>query len=139
MLRNIRINFIPHNAQRYETVGDWRVLHDGETWQIDVSMMKDWRHNVLVAVHELVEMAQCIERGIDEQTVTDFDLQFEATRAPNNEDEPGWDPQAPYRAQHIFAENIERELADQLRVDWSTYEAEILSLDQSSCSKQPTL
>lgn len=122
----IVIEFIPHNKQRYETVGDWYykkgVLH------IKVSMMSDWRYEVLVAIHELAEVMLCRQRGIETAVVDRFDMEFERKRKPGNEDEPGDDPRAPYRKEHFFATNIERQLALELGVDWKTYDKEVVSL-----------
>lgn len=122
----IVIEFIPHNKQRYETVGDWyyrnRELH------IRVSMMSDWRYEILVAIHELAEVMLCKHRGIPAAAVDAFDMAFEKARKPGNEDEPGDDPKAPYRKEHFFATNIERALALELGVDWATYDAEINAL-----------
>ena len=127
-MRNIRVDFIPHSAQRYPTVGDWRETNEGETWKIDVSMMSDWRYGYLVAMHELIEMALCKHRGISEQAVTDFDLDFEAKRPDGCDDEPGGAQDAPYREEHLFAEAIERRLAAELGVDWPAYDQEVTNL-----------
>jgi hypothetical protein len=122
----IIIETIPHKRQRYETCGDWYfrkgVLH------IKVSKMSDWRREMLVAVHELVEVLLCKDRGITTAEVDAFDKAFEKARAPGNEDEPGDDPKAPYRKEHFFATNIERLLSAELRVDWAKYDKEINGL-----------
>jgi hypothetical protein len=122
----ILIEFIPHNSQRYETVGDWYykkgILH------IKVSMMSDWRYEVLVAIHELAEVLLCRHRGITAAAVDQFDKDFEAKRQPGNVDEPGDDAKAPYRKEHFFATNIERLLAAELGVDWATYDKEVVNL-----------
>lgn len=117
---------IPHKRQRYPTVGDWYfkkgALH------IRVSKMSDWRHEMLVAVHELVEVLLCKHRGITAAKVDAFDKAFEKARKPGNEDEPGDDPKAPYRKEHFFATNIEALLSAELGVDWAKYEREINDL-----------
>ena len=122
----IIIETIPHKRQRYETCGDWYfrkgVLH------IKVSKMSDWRREMLVAVHELVEVLLCKDRGITTAEVDAFDKAFEKARAPGNEDEPGDDPKAPYRKEHFFATNIERLLSAELRVDWAKSDKEINGL-----------
>lgn len=123
----ITLREIPHGDQRYETVGDWFVLPNG-SWHLRASNMGDWRYAFLVLVHELVEMALCQHRGIPEAAVTQFDLDFEAQRAPGNTDEPGHDPLAPYHAEHVFAEGIERQLAEALGVQWDSYERVICDL-----------
>ena len=49
----IIIETIPHDHQRYNTVGDWQFSPDG-TLHVKVSEMDDWRHEALIAVHEVV-------------------------------------------------------------------------------------
>jgi hypothetical protein len=43
-------------------------------------------------------------------------------------DEPGHDPKAPYNKEHIFAEKIERQIAEELGVDWEEYSRVVESL-----------
>lgn len=122
----IVIETIPHKKQRYPTVGDWYtrkgVLH------IRVSQMSDWRYELLVALHELVEVSLCKHRGITEAETDAFDIAFEKARKPGNEDEPGDDPKAPYRKEHFFATSVERLMAAELNVDWNKYDREIYDL-----------
>jgi hypothetical protein len=123
---NIRIETIPHEKQQYETVGNW--FWDVDTLVIHVSNMKNWKYELLVAIHEITETALCRDRNISEDSVTDFDLEFEARRQEGNTDEPGDDPNSPYRKEHLFATNIERLLAAELKVEWDKYEKTINSL-----------
>jgi hypothetical protein len=116
-LSDILITFVPHAKQRYETMGDWYVNDKGQ-WVIVVDEMGDWRKSVAVAIHELVEMSLCMDRGIEEQDVTDFDLKFNATETPG---ESGDEPDAPYHKEHRFATHIEREIVEELGVEWGTY------------------
>lgn len=110
-----------HEDQRYVTLGDYWVDSDG-TIQIRVSAFptgdyRSWPMQVLIAVHELIEMALCLRRGISEPDIRRFD------ETHPNLDDPGNDPAAPYHKEHVFAENVERLLAQQLGVDWKEYEA----------------
>lgn len=123
---NIRIETIPHEKQQYETVGNW--FWDVDTLVIHISNMKNWKYELLVAIHEITETALCRDRNISEDSVTDFDLEFEARRQEGNTDEPGDDPNSPYRKEHLFATNIERLLAAELKVEWDKYEKTINSL-----------
>lgn len=125
---DIRIREISHSQQAYETCGNWTINPSGETWDITVSNLGDWRYAFLVAVHELIELALCRHRGISETAVTQFDLAFEAARSDGNTDEPGHDPAAPYHHEHVFAEAIERQVAAQLGVEWNSYEQKVLEL-----------
>lgn len=124
------IESIPHDQQRYETVGDWyyEQLADGPCLVIRVSEMQDPRHIILVAFHELWEATLCQHRGITQQMVDKFDNEFEARRQPGNIDEPGDDPQAPYRREHCSATGVERLLASELDVAWNPYANEVESL-----------
>ncbi len=118
------IKAIPASKQRYPTAGDWEFLHhDGI--EVRVTEQFDWRHEFLLGLHELVEAALCKHRGISEEAVTAFDVEFEAQREEGNTDEPGDSPFAPYRREHAFAMLIERGVAEELDVDWDAYEAAI--------------
>ncbi|MDQ2899458.1 MAG: hypothetical protein M3Y07_06610 [Acidobacteriota bacterium] len=118
----INIETIPHETQRYPTVGDyWEDATQME--QVRVSEMPDWRYEALVAVHELVEMILGKHRGIAEEAISDFDIEFEKSREAGKVlGEPGDDSRAPYRKEHFFATNVERLLAAELGVDWFAYE-----------------
>jgi hypothetical protein len=126
----INIETIPHPSHRYETVGDWWIDRDG-TWQIRVSEMSDWRYCLLVAFHELSEMAQCEQLGIKEEDISAFDIQFEKERSEGRhapEEEPGDAENAPYRKQHFIATNVERQMSDALGVNWASYDNEVINL-----------
>lgn len=111
---NITIQVIPTADQRYATLGDY--WWEGEELQIRVSEMPDWREQILIAVHELIEATLCEDRGIEEPDIMAFD-----TEHPECSD-PGAHPDAPYRAEHFFAENIERLLCAEFGLDWQEYE-----------------
>ncbi len=124
---NIKLVTIPHEEQRYPTVGDWVV--NGDNLYISVSKMDDPRYELLVAVHELVEVLLCKERGIPQELVDKFDMEYEASRSEwDTTSEPGDAASAPYRKEHFFATSIERLLAAELGVDWKKYEAAVEAL-----------
>jgi hypothetical protein len=118
----IQIETIPHEQQRYPTVGDyWE--DEGGVEQVRVSNMIDWRYEILVAVHELVEWALTKHRGIDEAAISDFDVDYERLRETGVvKGEPGDSAKSPYRREHFFATNLERLLAAELDVDWFEYD-----------------
>lgn len=134
---NVKIKVIPHNQQRYNTCGDWQFQRDG-TLLITVSSMKNWRLEMLVAIHELVEVVLCKDRGITQEQVDAFDFQFEKDREPANrcrtcgtsyeDTSPGDDAKAPYHKEHFAAEIVERFLAGELKVDWNNYVDQVKSL-----------
>lgn len=122
------ISQVPHQRQRYETVGDWI---PGSPVKIRVSKMKDERYVFLVALHEMIEYELCRMNGITDREVVKFDMNFEKEkreRLHSIEAEPGNDPRAPYRNEHGFATMIERTVAQRMGVSWSAYENAILSL-----------
>lgn len=123
---NVVIKVIPHEKQRYDTVGDW--WWEGGTLQMRVSKMSDWRYEMLVAFHEMAEALICKFKGIRQEEVDAFDTQFEKARKPGNEDEPGDDPKAPYYEAHQIAVVLEHGLALAFRVDWKKYNKEVMSL-----------
>ena len=123
----IQLRTIPHSEQRYETVGDWENLPDGSL-RISVSDMGNDDYAFLVAIHELVEVWLCNKRGITDEAVSAFDIEYEKNRPEGDESEPGDHPDAPYRKEHFFATNIERMIALELGVDWKLYSERVESL-----------
>jgi len=118
----MHIETIPHETQRYPTVGDYWLDEVGVE-QIRVSEMMDWRYEVLVAIHEIVEMALTRHRGIAEEDITEFDIKFEQDKEKGLiGGEAGDNVNAPYRKEHFFATNLERLLAGELDVNWFEYD-----------------
>lgn len=116
----IVIDTVDHTDQRYPTAGDW--LFDGGKLQITVSRLGDPDMELLVAVHELVEAWLCDKRGIAEPDVMAFDVDHDG------ESDPGSLSEAPYHKEHMFAETIERLLANELGIDWNAYGARVEAL-----------
>lgn len=79
-MKDILIDTVPHADQRYDTPGDYWVDGQGR-WHIRVSELGDWRYELLVTVHELVEMALCEHKGITQQEIDAFDIAFEQRRS----------------------------------------------------------
>jgi len=114
------IETVPHAQQRYETCGDWQ--WDGETLNIRVSGLGDWRKEMAVAVHELVESLIAKQQGISEAEVDEFDMNYEANRPEGDTSEPGDDPECPIHAAHCIATAVERMLIPYLELSWREYE-----------------
>lgn len=100
---------------RYRTVGDWFFPYDHEL-SIQVADTGNWRFNLLVAIHELVEVFLCTDKGISQESVDRFDLTHE------EDADPGSHPQAPYHDQHMVALGMEIVLSAQLGIKWRLYE-----------------
>jgi hypothetical protein len=109
------LEVLPRDEMRYPTVGDWFEDSDG-TVHIQVADTVNLNYAYLVMVHELVEYWLCRQRGISEASVSAFDLSH------GDSDEPGDEPDAPYRNEHCVATGIERILASELNVAWLTYD-----------------
>lgn len=120
----IIIETVPHEEQRYETVGDWQNVNKEEL-HITVSKTHNWHYDALVAVHELLEALVCRDRGISQETVDAYDLLYLKNPPRGAPKEAGDSFTAPYRAEHFFATTVERMLAAELKVDWEAYEAEL--------------
>ncbi len=117
---NLRISTVPDDQQRYNTVGDYYVNEKGER-EFVISDMKDWRFELLTAVHELVESAICRHRGVTDEMIDRFDLEYDAARKEGDVSEPGDSSRAPYYDAHQFANKIEQALGRELDVDWEEY------------------
>jgi hypothetical protein len=125
----IIIRTIPHRQQRYETIGDWFTDSTG-TVRIYISELNNWRYELLVGVHEVVEAFLCLHVGITQEAVDKFDKMYIGA------DEPGDEPGSPYQAQHCIATGIERILASLLGVRWKEYEASLDKLCQGPMVKE---
>ena len=124
----ITIDTIPHADQNYETIGDY--WSDETGMHIRISEMGDWRFEMLVAVHELVEAALCKVRGITDGEITAFDVEFEEKRKPGDISEPGDSRDAPYASEHNFATAVERMMCAAMGVAWQDYEQAVLRLSK---------
>ncbi|MCB9816041.1 hypothetical protein H6786_01475 [Candidatus Nomurabacteria bacterium] len=107
---------IKHWWQRYNTVGDYYYTMFG-TLVILVSDLGDWRYNYVIKYHEKTEVPQAWHAGITFREVDEFDLAYEAKRAPGDTSEAGDDPDCPYYAFHQDAMEKERDLTRRLDVD----------------------
>ena len=123
----IQLKTIPHSSQRYETVGDYWVDQNGVR-HIRISDMGNEDYEFLVGLHEQIEQHLCLKRGITEESISAFDIAYEANRPEGDESEPGDHPDSPYRKEHFFATNIERMIALELGVEFAEYSKAVMSL-----------
>ncbi|NYZ80195.1 hypothetical protein H0N95_03035 [Candidatus Micrarchaeota archaeon] len=135
-MKKIEIITVPYEKQRYETVGDY--YRKNGKWVIATSKMKDWRYEMLIAIHEVIELTLIRERGITVKEIEDFDKKWDKEYERglhSKKDEPGFDKRAPFRKEHAFATKIEKMLAKELGVDWKKYEKDVVSLYSDTWNK----
>jgi hypothetical protein len=126
---NIQIKTIPHDQQRYDTVGDYWVDDAEGKLQIRVSDMGNWRYEALVAFHELAEYLMVTHQEIKIEEIDLFDMTYEGARGVGDtQSEPGNSPDAPYHDAHLTATDLEVVLAMRLGVDWNEYDKVVCSL-----------
>lgn len=126
---NISIKTIPHEKQRYPTCGDY--FFEGNTLNFRISKFHDWRYEALIMIHELVEYFLIRQRGISIKEIDEFDRLFEEERSNGShrqDEEPGFDPRAPYRREHSWAHRIERLASFLMCVNWKEYNRIVNSL-----------
>lgn len=141
MALDIIIQTVKHEDQKYNTIGNYESTETGFEKQVEltpgkviitVSDMSDWRKELCVAVHELVEVAiACWKNGIKDSDIVNFDKLFEskAEQGIVSEDaEPGDDPAAPYYAYHQMAMMMEYSLMVSLGLTEVEYEEAMLNL-----------
>jgi hypothetical protein len=101
-------------------LGTYKTLPNGN--KIIKAYMKDggfYNQAWLISLHELVEMRLTEHHEIAEEVIDAFDRKL--VERGGNADEGGNEPNSPYKFEHRFAENIERQLALVLDVDWDNY------------------
>ncbi len=120
---DITIRTILDKNQRYNTSGDY--FRSGETDNIRVSKMGKWQYEMLIAIHELVELALIRNAGIKIKDIDAFDIQFEEERKMGihgQTEEPGDAPDAPYRNQHEIATIVEKIVCSAMGISWQDYD-----------------
>lgn len=110
----------PFDQMRYATAGDYWDEPDGSK-VIQIADVGDWRMNLLIALHELIEFSLCEQKGIPEPDIKTWD-------EAHPDDDPGALKDAPYHRQHMFAEGIERLVALELGVNWEEYDDRVEAL-----------
>ena len=132
----ITIQTVKHEEQRYPTCGDWQLGANNDV-TILVSETGDWRSNMLVGIHELVEAFLCSANGITTAEVDAFDIEFERRRTQDSLEEPGDHPDAPYHVEHRIADTVERLVAIHAGADWHEHEQKIAALfEEDPCTSQ---
>lgn len=126
----IHIKTIPHDRQRYETVGDYFYDSDG-VLQVRVSDMGNCFYETMTAVHEIIEEALTKKRGLSEPEIMAFDEAFERARAMGlrtPEEEPGFSNDAPYLREHMLATSVEMMMCALAGESWNDYDRIVMNL-----------
>jgi hypothetical protein len=114
---------IPNSEMRNPNgIGDYWIDENG-VLQIRTADLGDTQMNLLVLIHEMVEVSLTEHRGIPEPDIQAFDLSFETARPRENLEEPGDCKLAPYYREHQMASCVEKLVACFLQVNWKEYEA----------------
>lgn len=127
-IKQIDIQVIPIHEMRYKTVGDYWWNEDKTILAIRVADSGNTIYNESVALHELVEALLCEHRGISEESISSFDIEFEKL---NTGREAGFEPDAPYTKEHYFATAIEMLYGQQLNISLNDYDDCITALHES--------
>jgi hypothetical protein len=129
---NYEIKSIPADQQRYPTCGDYWDDTDAEGKPVKrfrVSDMDNEDYHFLVSIHEQIEEHLTRRRGLTEPEIKAFDEKYEAEREAglhSDDDEPGFDPAAPYLREHTIATGIEMMLAGHMGISWGEYDKAVM-------------
>ena len=131
MFKRYHVLVIPHDGQRYNTVGDYYSPYK-DTLELRISDLGNTDYEFLVLMHELVEAYLCYRDGISDTQITSFDVTY-----GGDKDEPGDSPDAPYHRQHVLASSIEYHVASALGVNWNSYAKAIKRVSASGQGPDP--
>jgi hypothetical protein len=126
----IEIEIKDIDNMRYPTVGDYYEKEDG-TLKFEVADTGNPFYNKMVLIHEMIEQAMTEYLGITEQSIMDFDLQYEKEREEGkheDDEEPGFEPDAPYQREHTIATAVEMMMCAHVGIAWNTYDDHIMNM-----------
>jgi hypothetical protein len=112
---DIKIAFVPLEKMRYESLGDY-FYKDG-ILHFKIVDTGNPVFNKIILCHELIEQTLTEAKGIKEEQILKYDLEFENLRKAGKvgeDDEPGEGKGSPYRREHILAEIVERMMLNHL-------------------------
>lgn len=128
---NVRLISTPAENIRAEQAGDWWTYGNNNTILVHVIDGLPPESQLAIAIHEVIEAWLCRFHGISDEDVVTFDNHYEAERENGDhgpEDEPGDDPCAPYRAEHMAATHVERAVCAALGITWKLHELSVQQL-----------
>jgi hypothetical protein len=112
---NIQVAFVPVDKMRYESLGDY-FYKDG-ILHFKIVDTGNPLYNKIILIHEMIEQTLTEARGIKEEQILKYDLEFETLRKAGKvgeNDEPGEGKGSPYRREHLLAEIVERLMLNHL-------------------------
>lgn len=117
---------VPKELIRAEQSGDWSYGPD----LIMAFVLEDCipESQLAILIHELIEAFLCRKSGVSDKEVCAFDALYEKERQAGQHGEnhePGDDPRAPYREEHMAATHVERAVCLALGLTWEEHEKEI--------------
>lgn len=113
---------LPHKQlPDYPDIGSWKVNADGSPAFVGAADTGDDISNCAILIHEIVEAMLCWIHGVKEEDVSEFD-QMWFKEDHGIDDEPGYDPRAPYRDWHMVAERVERCFIEQAGMLWKEHQ-----------------
>lgn len=121
---NVNMCSIPFERMRYPSAGDYWEETSGYT-HFRVADMRNPAYESLVLCHEFIEWMLIKRAGIKIEDIDAFDIAFEKARQPDNQDEPGNHPKAPYWKSHQIATAVERLIAAEMGIVWDEYDKEV--------------
>lgn len=113
----------------FTTVGYWFWDRPGNRGRltIQVHRMNDWRHELAVWGHEIIEAAYCKLARVTTEECDLFDNMYEQWyrdgTKPKSE-EPGCDPKCPYHRGHMWGIVWEEIVIFATMASWEKYESE---------------
>lgn len=128
-MKNIKFYRTDGPAFGYTTVGYWRwdQPNNKGCLHVYVTKMCDWRFELAVWGHEIVEILYCWLFGVTTEKADEFDnyyeAEYEAGRISPTE-EPGCDPKCPYHWGHMMGIVWEHIAIHGTFASWKKYEAE---------------
>jgi hypothetical protein len=133
MITKITIEVVPHDSQRYNTVGDW-FFRDNELVIRASAVSRNHWYSLAIAYHELTEALLALHSYTVNQhksyedavaEVDYFDHWFEANADSDGKvdgfEEPGEHPSCPIHKEHDIAMLAERLLTSQMDINWEVY------------------
>ncbi len=120
---DIKIKTISPKKLTYNRVGDWH--WEDDRLLISVANMKDFRHEWILGIHEIVEAFLCKIAGITEEEIDAFDQKHEGKFIPGG---PGY-------FQHMLATAIEMVVTSYGQINWQSYEEEISKAEKDNGEK----